>query len=94
MIIGTNQYTNVIAGMVSKIELSSHLGQGFFRRHVCYFDFPNQKLYLLPGEHFRDQDEFENISGDVPAANRRQDDGVLWSRALRPSKPGSGRMTN
>jgi hypothetical protein len=65
VIIGTNQYTNLIAGMVSKIELSSHLGQGFFRRHVCYFDFPDQKLYLLPGEHFRDPDE-QNMSGMYP----------------------------
>ena len=65
VIIGTNEYTNLIASLGPTVEHSTRLGQGFFRRHVCYFDFPNQKLYLLPGEHFRDQDE-ENMSGMYP----------------------------
>jgi len=63
--IGTNQYTNLIAGQASQAQSSSCLGQGVFRRHLCTIDFPNQVLYLVPGQHFRDPDE-QNMSGMYP----------------------------
>jgi len=63
--IGTNQYTNLIADQASQVETSSRLGQEFFRRHICTIDLPNQVLYLMAGEHFRDPDE-QNMSGMHP----------------------------
>jgi hypothetical protein len=44
----------------------STLGAGFFRRHVCLFDFPNGRLYLKPGDLF-DRAECLDLDGvDIP----------------------------
>ena len=60
--IGTNNYTNLIADSLANPELPSSFGQEFIQRHLCYVDFPNRLLYLLPGHDF-DRPEEDDMSG-------------------------------
>jgi hypothetical protein len=65
--IGTNHYTNLIAGcLLEGSTLPSRLGQAFIRRHLLGIDFPNRTLYLAPGRHFADLAR-PNVSGLYPA---------------------------
>jgi predicted aspartyl protease len=57
--IGTNTYKNIVTGTLKNLDAVSQLGQTIFRRNLCYFDFPNHKLYLVPGRHFNDPDEHD-----------------------------------
>ena len=60
--VGANSYTNLLADTLANPEILSTFGQGFIRRHVCYVDFPNRLLYLLPGRDF-DRPEEYGMSG-------------------------------
>jgi len=60
--IGTNRYNNLIAESLANSEIPSRFGQEFIRRHLCYIDFPNLMLYLLPGQDFNRPDE-DDMSG-------------------------------
>ncbi|MDR3459909.1 MAG: aspartyl protease family protein [Verrucomicrobiae bacterium] len=55
-------YTNLHATYIRNPADPSHLGLGFFRRHAVVFDFPDQMLYLEPGQRFSTPDK-EDMSG-------------------------------
>jgi hypothetical protein len=55
--VGTSIYSNLIAAGAPSPRAESLIGRAFLRRHVCTFDFPNRKLYLMPGRHFNQADE-------------------------------------
>jgi TPR repeat protein len=67
--VGTNTYADWIAESQPGFQAGSHLGQKFLRRHVCYFDFPNGKLYLLPGRNLLREDELDLSGLDLKIAN-------------------------
>jgi predicted metalloprotease with PDZ domain len=52
----------LIAESLANSEIPSRFGQEFIRRHLCYIDFPNLMLYLLPGQDFNRPDE-DDMSG-------------------------------
>jgi hypothetical protein len=55
-------YTNLHAIYIRNPDDRSHLGLGFFRRHTVVFDFPDQMLYLEPGQRYSFPDK-EDMSG-------------------------------
>jgi len=55
-------YTNLHATYIRNPAHPSHLGLGFFRRHIVVLDFPDQMLYLEPGQRFSNPDK-EDMSG-------------------------------
>jgi hypothetical protein len=80
--IGPNTYTDLLATSEAPTQTSSHLGQGFFRRHLCAIDFPRQRLYLVAGQHFSDHDET-----DMSGIALLRIEGKTVVRAVRKRSP-------
>lgn len=58
MQVASDVYPDLVCSLWPRDDaISGHLGLAFLRRHVATIDFPNEILYLRPGQHFRDEDE-------------------------------------
>jgi len=80
--IGTNSYTNLIAGCISGRQSSSTLGMEFLQRHTCIFDFPNHTLYLLKGRYFARSEE-----QDMSGLNLLSRDGTVQVYSVEDNSP-------
>jgi hypothetical protein len=60
--IAGHEYTNLLCSLVPNPTSKSHLGLGFFRRHVLSIDFAKSRMSLKPRATFGRDDE-DDLSG-------------------------------
>jgi C-terminal processing protease CtpA/Prc len=60
--VGGQEYTNLLCSLIPNRGSTSHLGLGFFRRHLITIDFTQSRIFLEGRSSFTREDE-DDMSG-------------------------------